>query len=140
MGDLLGSPRVAFPFLLILFYLFVVREIVLAVAGAYFRSFSSFDAGRASVARRFTNRGIRGRRRAPVMGGAVVYSRAFSVRGAVRARVAPVYEPGHPRSTAGPSHGRAGHGGAGIRGRRTQGMSDAIIPALKHRIPSELRS
>ena len=38
------------------------------------------------------------------------------------------------------SHGRGGRGGAGIKGRRTQGMSDAIIPALKHRIPSELRS
>jgi hypothetical protein len=28
----------------------------------------------------------------------------------------------------------------GIRGRRTHDMMDAIIPALKHRIPSELRS
>ena len=37
------------------------------------------------------------------------------------------------------SHGRAGHGGTGIKGRRTQGMSDAIIPALKHGIASELR-
>ena len=77
MGDLLGSPRVAFPFLLILFYyFFFLREIVLAVAESYFRSFSSFDAVRASVARRFTNRGIRGRRRAQVMGGPDTEARA----------------------------------------------------------------
>jgi hypothetical protein len=30
--------------------------------------------------------------------------------------------------------GRAEHGGVGIRERRTQDMTDAIIPALKHRI------
>ena len=30
--------------------------------------------------------------------------------------------------------------GTGIRGRTGASMSDAIIPALKHRIPSELRS
>ena len=30
--------------------------------------------------------------------------------------------------------------GTGIRGRMGASMSDAIIPALKHRIPSELRS
>ena len=52
------------------------------------------------------------------------------------------------------SDGRAAPGNAGggaheaaaaagkqpIRRIRDQGMSDAIIPALKHRIPSELRS
>ena len=42
--------------------------------------------------------------------------------------------------------GRGAHGagaarrGSCIRVWRVQGMSDAIIPALKHRIPSELRS
>ena len=32
------------------------------------------------------------------------------------------------------------HGAASIRQNRVHNMSDAIIPALKHRIPSELRS
>jgi hypothetical protein len=36
--------------------------------------------------------------------------------------------------------GRAEHGGVGIRERRTLDMTDAIIPALKHQIPPELRS
>ena len=39
------------------------------------------------------------------------------------------------------AHGaRAARRGTCIRVWRVQGMSDAIIPALKHRIPSELRS
>ena len=35
------------------------------------------------------------------------------------------------------SHGQARHGGIGIKGRRRQGISDMIVSALKHRIPSE---
>ena len=39
------------------------------------------------------------------------------------------------------AHGaRAARRGTGIRLWRVQGMSDAIIPALKHWIPSELQS
>ena len=89
MGDLLGSPRVAFPFL------FFFKIYFIAVPSSYFL------------------------------------------------RVPRRHGPGEGEAEGEPvrrSHGRAGRGGAGIKGRRTQGMSDAIIPALKHLIPSELHS
>ena len=82
MGDLLGSPRVAFPFLFVLFSKIVfcpsLRHVIFVFLG----------------------------------GTVQVMGKAEATGGA----------------------------DAGIKGRRTQGMSDAIIPALKHRIPSELRS
>ena len=91
MGDLLGSPRVAFPFLFVFISKIVfcpfLRHVIFVFLGGTVQ----------------------------VMGKAE----------------------GEPARR---SHGRGGRGGAGIKGRRTHGMSDAIIPALKHRIPSELRS
>ena len=91
MGDVLGSPRVAFPFFSI------------------FRRYDSliFPAHPAIVA--FRTIGVRG---SEILQEAVAQG---------------------PRVVSGCL-------GARIRGRSRASMWDAIIPALKHRIPSELQS
>ena len=99
MGDLLGSPRVAFLF---------------------FFDFGRFDSQTVvDILRASSHSSIRNQRGRAARGEAVKHLRGAGARG--------------PRVAS-------ARRGTGIRGRMGASMSDAIIPALKHRIPSEHQS